>query len=419
MRVALLSTNDIAGGAAIVTLRLTHALRRAGVEATMVAARRSGDDPAVAAAGSGARFALASYAERLKIFMANGRDRASLFLTDIAQRGMPLHRHEAVRRADVVVVAWVNQGMLSLDELGRIAAEKPVVVVMHDMWWLTGICHHAGDCRRFRDGCGCCPQLNGKGGGDDLSARTWRRKKALYSNPGIHFVAVSSWLRDRCLSSPLLEGKEVEVIPNPFPVEEFTQGPFLSLEELGVPPLSGPGGIMAAMGAARLDDPIKCFPLAIEALNDLRRTSPEIDVHAIFFGSLRDPSLLDGLRVPYTWLGPVADPQVIRSIYHHATAVLSSSSYETLPTTLIEGQAAGCFPVSFDRGGQADIIEQGQTGYLAHYPDHRVLACGLALSHTLRCTEPGLPERLRASAARFDSPAVASRYLALFRRLLR
>ena len=37
MRVALLSTNDIAGGAAIVTLRLTHALRRAGVEATMVA----------------------------------------------------------------------------------------------------------------------------------------------------------------------------------------------------------------------------------------------------------------------------------------------------------------------------------------------------------------------------------------------
>ncbi len=309
--------------------------------------------------------------------------------------------------------------MLSLDELGRIAAEKPVVVVMHDMWWLTGICHHAGDCRRFRDGCGCCPQLNGKGGGDDLSARTWRRKKALYSNPGIHFVAVSSWLRDRCLSSPLLEGKEVEVIPNPFPVEEFTQGPFLSLEELGVPPLSGPGGIMAAMGAARLDDPIKCFPLAIEALNDLRRTSPEIDVHAIFFGSLRDPSLLDGLRVPYTWLGPVADPQVIRSIYHHATAVLSSSSYETLPTTLIEGQAAGCFPVSFDRGGQADIIEQGQTGYLAHYPDHRVLACGLALSHTLRCTEPGLPERLRASAARFDSPAVASRYLALFRRLLR
>lgn len=67
MRVALLSTNDIAGGAAIVTLRLTHALRRAGVEATMVAARRSGDDPVVAAAGSGARFALASYAERLKI----------------------------------------------------------------------------------------------------------------------------------------------------------------------------------------------------------------------------------------------------------------------------------------------------------------------------------------------------------------
>jgi len=53
-------------------------------------------------------------------------------------------------------VAWVNQGMLSLDELGRIAAEKPVVVVMHDMWCMTGACHHALDCKGYIDDCGHC-----------------------------------------------------------------------------------------------------------------------------------------------------------------------------------------------------------------------------------------------------------------------
>lgn len=417
MKVVLLSTNDITGGAAIVTLRLTRALRRAGMDATMVAARRGADNPEVVGAGSRRRFMLASYGERLRIFLANGLDRAGLFTVDIGRAGLPLHRHPQVREADVVVVAWVNQGMLSLRELERIAAEKPVVVVMHDMWWLTGVCHHAGECVRFRQGCGRCPML-GRGARDsDLSASTWRLKKRVYANPDIHFVAVSTWLRDRCLESPLMEGKEVEVIPNPFPVEEFADGPRLSAEELGLPSLT-PGRTVMAMGAARLDDPIKCFPLAIDTLNILADKHPKTQPYAIFFGALRDPSVLERLNVPYTWLGPLSDPRAIRAVYHTADTVLSTSSYETLPTTLIEGQAAGCFPVSFNRGGQADIIADGLTGALAQWPDTSALASGITLGHNLRHSDPSLQARLLASAARFAAPAIAARYTALFRRLL-
>lgn len=417
MKVALLSTNDITGGAAIVTLRLTRALRRAGVDATMVAARRAADNPEVAAAGSHRRFMLASYGERLRIFLANCLDRAGLFTVDIGRSGLPLHLHPQVREADVVVVAWINQGMLSLRELERIAAEKPVVVVMHDMWWLTGICHHAGECDRFRRGCGRCPMLGRGARSADLSASTWRLKKKVYANPDIHFVAVSTWLRDRCLESPLMEGKEVEVIPNPFPVEEFAGGPRLTPEELGLPAFS-PGRTVVAMGAARLDDPIKCFPLAIDTLNILAAEHPETQPYAIFFGALRDPLALERLKVPYTWLGPLSDPRAIRAVYHAADTVLSTSSYETLPTTLIEGQAAGCFPVSFNRGGQADIVADGLTGALAPWPDTAALASGIALGHSLRHTDPALPGRLLDSASRFAAPAIAARYLDLFRRLL-
>jgi hypothetical protein len=417
MKIALLSTNDITGGAAIVTLRLTRALRRAGVDATMLAARRASDNPEVVGAGSHRRFMLASYGERLRIFLANGLDRAGLFTVDIGRAGLPLHRHPQVREADVVVVAWINQGMLSLRELERIAAEKPVVVVMHDMWWLTGVCHHAGECARFRQGCGDCPMLGRGARSADFSASTWRLKKRVYANPDIHFVAVSTWLRDRCLESPLMEGKEVEVIPNPFPVEEFADGPRLSAEELGLPPMT-PDRTVVAMGAARLDDPIKGFPLAIDTLNILAAEHPETQPYAIFFGALRDPLALERLNVPYTWLGPLSDPRAIRAVYHAADTVLSTSSYETLPTTLIEGQASGCFPVSFNRGGQTDIVADGVTGALASWPDTSALASGITLGHTLRCDDPSLQTRLLASAARFAAPAIAARYLALFRRLL-
>ena len=132
----------------------------------------------------------------------------------------------------------------------------------------------------------------------------------------------------------------------------------------------------------------------------------------MFFGAIRDSAALDALKRPYTALGMVADASILRELYAQSTVVLSSSLYETLPGTLIEGQAAGCWAVSFGEGGQADIIEHGKTGYIARYRDAADLAAGIRL---------GLggdfsPERQRQSVVdRFSAPAVAARYMALCR----
>ncbi|MDE5632170.1 MAG: glycosyltransferase, partial [Muribaculaceae bacterium] len=175
--------------------------------------------------------------------------------------------------------------------------------------------------------------------------------------------------------------------------------------ELGLPE----GKKLIVMGAARLDDPVKGLDLAIEALNRLA-DSGRTDAHAVFFGAIRDPHALDGLRLPHTALGPVADKDFLHELYAHATAVLSSSLYETLPGTLIEGQAAGCFPVSFGEGGQADIIDHGTSGYIARYRDTDDLARGLETALDGRFD----PELLRRHVEeRFSSQAVARQYLRL------
>ena len=93
--------------------------------------------------------------------------------------------------------------------------------------------------------------------------------------------------------------------------------------------------------------------------------------------------------------------------------MLSSSLYETLPGTVIEGQAAGAFPVSFGEGGQPDIITHGRTGYIARYLDTADLAEGLRVA----LSQPVPREVLRESvAARFSAEAVAGRYLSLIGR---
>lgn len=408
MKAVIINHSDSRGGASVVSMRLMKALADKNVDISMLTVHKAGADPAVVTAAPGWRAKLPFLAEHARIFAANGFTRRDLFAASIATDGLPLSRHPLVREADAVLLNWVNQGMLSLAEIARIAAAgKKIVWTMHDMWNATGICHHAGTCTRFTltPGCGNCPLLHGAASDADLSRSTWLRKKVLYDCTNIRFVAVSSWLAEKCRESSLLSGKDVTVIPNAFPVDEFYTEPRRSRAEIGLPE----GKKLIVMGAARLDDPVKGLPLAIEALNRLA-DSGETDAHAVFFGAVRNPDALAGLRLSHTVLGPVSDSSLLREIYAHATAVLSSSLYETLPGTLIEGQAAGAYPVSFGNGGQRDIIDSPATGYIARSYDTADLAAGLrrALDGDFN------PALLRDSVShRFSASAVADRYLSL------
>ena len=404
MKIVIINHSDTRGGASVVSYRLMKALRALGHDASMLVGHKATDDPDVHLVGKRGRLKAAFLAEELRIFAGNGLNRSDMFKVSIGSAGLPLSRHPLVRQADAVILAWVNQGLLSLRECARIAAEKPTYWAMHDMWCLTGICHHAGTCRRYTavPGCGYCPLLHWEASRRDLSRRTWSRKVDTYAMRRIHFVPVSSWLRDRCKESSLMRGQHISLIPNAFPVEDFYIEPKSSRQSLGLPE----GKKLILMGAARLDDPVKGLPYAIEALNGLDRD----DVHAVFFGALRDPHALDGLRLPHTSLGTVSSPDVLHELYAHASVVLSSSLYETLPGTLIEGQAAGCMPVAFDSGGQRDIISTPAEGILV--PPYSTTALTAALTAALDTPTP--PALLRQTVSnKFSAPAVARQWLAL------
>lgn len=384
------------------SMRLLHSLRQQGVDARMLVMHKSGDSPYVQQVGPAWRRKACFLAEHARIFLGNGLSKKRLFQASIANCGLPLHKHPWVQEADIVVLAWVNQGMISLKEIGRIQA--PVVWVMHDMWCMTGICHHACACDKYMYICGKCPILGARHS-HDLSTSTQRRKARLYGKKKIHFVAVSSWLGQKGRESALLGQEAVSVIPNVFPLQEFSPTPRLSRAELGLPQ-----GKLVAMGAARLDDPVKGLPIAIDALNRLSGIS------VVFFGALKDVHALDGLRIPYKWLGQVHEPEVLADVYAHADVVLSSSHYETLPGTLIEGMACGCVPVTFGQGGQRDIVEHLRTGYIAQHPSAQDLADGIAWAMQSDITTEALRQSVQE---KFGAEAVARRYIELFNNLLK
>lgn len=412
-RVVLVNHSDSIGGAAVVTYRLLTALRRAGVDARMVVFAKTGSDPFVSEVGSrflrSASFAL----ERAQIAMSNGMNRSELFKVSTGHWAHGISSHPWVREADVVCLNWINQGLSSVAEMERLhRMGKKIVWTMHDMWAMTGICHHAYECANFTARCGMCPFLGAKARPGDLSAQVWKQKRDVYLRVPATYVAVSSWLAQRARESSLLRDQDVRVIPNAFPIDQFQTSSPNYLR--GVSREEKPDIVI--MGAARLDDPIKGLDYAVDALNHIFDNHPEVAnrMLVVFFGDLRDRSRLDGLRMSHLWMGRVNDPKILRHVYACGKVVLSTSLYETLPGTLIEGQAAGCVPVTFGRGGQNDIVTHRKTGYIARYKDVADVAEGIMWAVGADVPRQMLHETVRAN---FAADVVAQRYIDLFREL--
>lgn len=408
MKITIINKSDSVGGAAVVSLRLMRALRDLGQDARMLVVDKRSGDRYVHTVGSGWRCRIPFLAERAQIYLANGRNRADLFKADTGGFGLPLHRDPLVAEADVVVLGWVNQGMLSLAEIERISAlGKPIVWIGHDMWTCTGICHHAGECEGYLGECGLCPLLGRKASAGDLSHKVWGRKMKMNGRVGPTYVAVSRWLQGRMQESSLLKGQRVECIPNAVPAMPYCPRP------------KGEG-IRIIMAAARLDDPIKGLDILRRAVGLLTERER---ITLTLVGNVKNPASLEGFAVTTETPGTLGMEELC-ALYSRAHIVVSSSLYETLPGTLIEGMAHGALPVAFDRGGQADIITDGETGALLPFTADPAesLASGLLRAMEMVKGEDALSLQRRLVEEvekRFSARAVAGRYLELFESLAR
>lgn len=415
MKVVFLSRSDLRGGAAIVTYRLMQAMRENGVDARMLVCEKLSDSSYVDYCAPKWEIQYSFLKERLGVFFHNGFNRTTLFKIDPASDGLPVWKHPWVHEADAIFLGWVNQGMVSLEGVARLVElGKSMTWIMHDMWNMTGICHHAGNCTRFQEKCGECPLLGKNAGACDMSFSTWRRKKNLYDKADIRFVAVSSWLAGKAEESSLLEGSRVEVIPNAFPVADALKREMpKKVKEAGDP-------IRIIFGAARLDDPIKGLPILKKALRLLVDCYPEESskMELVTFGSVKDSSSLEDFAISAHHLGMLTGEEAIRRVYEECDIVVSASDFETLPGTLIEGQAYGCIPVAFDHGGQRDIITSDDLGYLAPWsedPEERSerLAEGIRWA-AQRSNAPTILQAMRQSVIeRFSARSVIDKLMSL------
>lgn len=376
MRVLIVNTSERNGGAAIAASRLTEALKNNGIKAMMMVRDKTTDQISVVGLKKSWKLRWNFLYERFTIWRKNHFDKTNLFAIDIANCGTDITGLPEFRKADVIHLHWINQGMLSLKVIRKILASgKPVVWTMHDMWPFTGICHYAGDCTKYQSECSSCPLLNNGSRAKDLSYKVFRKKLQLLSKAHVTFVGCSKWLTEKAKSSRLLIGQTVTSIPNAININVFYPKNKQEMRNRYNLPQDKQ---LVLFGSAKITDPRKGMKYLIEACQKLAEQHPEMkDKTGVVVFGLQSESIASQLPFPVYVLSYIRSEADLVSMYSAVDLFVTPSLQDNLPNTIMEAMACGIPCVGFNVGGIPEMIDHTENGYVADYKSSDDLAEGI------------------------------------------
>lgn len=412
MKVLLVSTFEIKGGAAVACKRLTTALQKSGVDVTMLVQEKYTDDKKVVSLKKSPVNLLRFAYERLIIYINNHFDRNNLFKVSIANTGSDITGLPAFKDADIIHLHWINQGMLSLNDLKKIIASgKQVIWTMHDMWPITGICHYSGPCTNFQKNCGNCPLLH-RPSYRDLSYRIFKKKKKLLQDSKTQFVGCSKWLSDNGEISSINKGNFFTNIPNPIDTAAFAPGDKKQNRLDLQLPLDKK---LLLFGAYAISDKLKGIDYLIEATQLLTDLKEEVEV--VFLGEEKEEfSSTIGLKAHF--MGYISDTDTIIKLYQAVDCYVTPSLQDNLPNMIMESMSCGIPCVGFKIGGIPEMITHKETGYVADYKSTEDLAAGIRYVLD-RLSDASLGQANRDFVlSNYSERIVAEQYIRLYEKFL-
>ncbi|MFN3530591.1 MAG: glycosyltransferase [Bacteroidia bacterium] len=410
MKIAILSTSDLNGGAAIACYRLAEALVNYGHEVSLLVVEKRSDKDWVI----GVRDSLG----KLNGFLKDAQyhwNRKRLFKGDYAYSGNPwfgvaVAQHPKLLSADVINMHWVNHGYLGQTQLQSIfALQKPIIWHMHDCWSFTGGCHYTGTCTNFEQGCGHCPALL-KTGAKDASFRQMQWKMRLFKlNPPV-LVGSSQWLTQLAGRSALAKVAKTAHIPIPIDTQFYqAESREEARQKLGLE-ADRRYLLFAAMNAA---DKRKGFSFLMQALKMLEH---EKNKPCLLVAGKADEAILNTLNYDFKLLGSL-QTEGMRSAYRAADYFVIPSLEDNLPNTVLESMASGTPVIGFKTGGIAEMVDHEHNGWLAMPEDAADLAEKLKLAMSTGNTRAYREAALTKMLEVYHPVHIAKRYTELMTRL--
>lgn len=377
LKIAHLSAPEFWGGAGRAAFRLHQGLRKMGADSDFLVQHPTTTNQEVVQFQP--RLNVSARIERRlkryqlqryrKAAFSHRPSGASLFTDDRSEYGADVLRQVTDR--NILNLHWISGFFDYCSFFEDLLSQQQIVWTLHDMNPLTGGCHHAGECTKFRDACGCCPQL-GSSDPHDLSNEVWVRKQTSYhlraSNP-LCVVTPSHWLAGEVKKSSLMAKTAVHVIPNGLDTECFQpRNKSFARDVLGIP-----SNVRVILFAAHsLEDQYKGFKVLIEALSRIAHIP---GLYLVTLGRGRFP---EGGPVTGKSLDLIDDERLLPLVYSAADVYALPTFQDNFPNTAIESLACGTPVVASNVGGVPEIVRDDCTGILVKSGEAEPLAVAIS-----------------------------------------
>lgn len=372
MKVVHISTSDRSGGAAIAAFRLSEAMRAHQIDSKMLVYQKIGNEESVVSVHGA--FLKLRYLCHFYLSLAFKRlILKAPFAFSFGLGGISsLFKHKLLLEADVIYIHFINCGFLSLKEIDIILSlEKPVIFFMHDMWLLTGGCHHSFDCSKYTLRCCDCPNIGRKLWKNVVVFNFKEKNEKISSHSNIYIVAPSLWLANCAKNSTLFNEKIVNCIPNLVNTDIFKPTDKKKAREYYNLPLNKKLILFGADGGSK--NRYKGWQYLKEALLKI----DDLDVEVVVFGNKLDNYAAEEIPFFTHSVGHITNIESLVLLYNAVDVFVTPSLAEAFGQTVFESQACGTLVVGFDVGGIPDLIKHLKTGYLAKYMDSTDLALGI------------------------------------------
>ncbi|MDN5214192.1 glycosyltransferase family 4 protein [Fulvivirgaceae bacterium BMA12] len=369
MKVLVVSNIDGVSGAARACYRGHRASLSIGIESRLLVKKKYSKDESVVTAG----LPYGKFIDKLFDYYVRFKRKNYTVKNDVSYT-LAIHPDQLLSYIetfdpDIVNLHWVSKAFIRLESLAKI--NKPIVWTLHDMWVFTGGCHYTQGCEKYKDQCGACPVLSSDTQAD-LSAWIFKRKKTVYKNlSNFHIVTPSRWMGQCASESSLLEDIPVHILPYAIDTDSFKPR---SREEAKKKWNIPQDKTLILFGALKATgDQRKGFMELQEALRLLPKND---NTELLVFGSSEDKGL-QALGFKVNFVGRISDDNSLTELYSAADVMVVPSLQENLSLTIIESLSCGLPVVAFDIGGNKDMIDHKESGYLAEENNNQDLANGI------------------------------------------
>lgn len=292
--------------------------------------------------------------------------------------GENLSENEHILKADVIYIHWVNGGYLSLSGIRNITnlKSKKIFIFLHDMWPITGGCHHSFDCEEYTRKCANCGMFSNN---ITKLAEIQLRKKIEFINntqSPVTYIAPSSWLAEKAKKSSISINSKVQYIPNLIDENKFVNlDKNFSKHLLGLNDHKDNTLKIISWGCVGgIANPSKGFKYFVESLILLKSKYEELNLKIVIYGC---EAIETGIPYPVIFLGTISDETTMVALHNASSLFVSTSLAESFGMTLLESLFCGTPVVAFNNTGSSDFIKHKINGYLADYQNSQDVADGI------------------------------------------